>query len=228
MRCNIALLVALSLAGSPVLADRIGGTARADFSSNTLIVPCVLVNNLGNGLDGRYFDVELERRGNSFNYELSFVELEDSATCETIANFAEFEDVDLDDLVRGQGRGRGSDDDDNAVIVPPTADGVRMFLKCEVDSNATKSEVEIDVAGLVPGDYVARVTSGLDSVESAPLNVRAGERVEFEFDSDADDISRGDTEIPGSFIQNQSVLAAIINAEGATLVSAEARCKLDD
>lgn len=77
--------------------DRIGGSPKADFASNELTIPCVLVEGLDDSTDGMFFDIKLLRRGKSFNYELVAAAAEDTAMCQAIADFAEMEDEDLVD-----------------------------------------------------------------------------------------------------------------------------------
>lgn len=78
-------------------ADSITGTAKADFNNDEIQVPCVQIEGYGEELDGQYFDIIMKRRGASFNYELVLAELEDTAMCEDIANYAIFVDDDADD-----------------------------------------------------------------------------------------------------------------------------------
>ena len=59
------------------LADSVKGSAKADFSNDELEVPCVLIQGTGGNGDGRFYDIVLERRGKSFNYEMIFAERED-------------------------------------------------------------------------------------------------------------------------------------------------------
>lgn len=79
---KLALCAAISAAAVMIsqtaLADRVKGSARADFANGELLVPCVVIDGLGDSADGQYFDIILDQRGNSFNYELIFAEPEDT------------------------------------------------------------------------------------------------------------------------------------------------------
>ena len=78
----LAVIIFSLLSSSTALADDISGGARADFSTQELIVPCVKIMNSGDEeLDGHFFDIVLKQRGQSLNYEVSFGEPEESATC---------------------------------------------------------------------------------------------------------------------------------------------------
>lgn len=91
-----AVSAATLLMSHSVFADNIRGTARADFNNDEIQIPCVEIEGYGNELDGHFFDIIMERRGQSFNYELVLAELEDSTVCEDIANYAIFVDNDAE------------------------------------------------------------------------------------------------------------------------------------
>jgi len=102
-----AVSAATLLMSHSVFADNIRGTARADFNNDEIQIPCVEIEGYGNELDGQFFDIIMERRGQSFNYELVLAELEDSTVCEDIANYAIFVDHDAEN------DDDDSDDDDD-------------------------------------------------------------------------------------------------------------------
>ncbi len=187
-------IVGLYMFCSMVWADKISGASRADFLSNELIIPCVqVVNSDDETLNNRFFDVILERRGNSFNYELISAESEDQAHCQRVADFADF--------------------DDDVDTEPGAA---KILVRCEQRTN--RSKISVDGKDLVPGDYSATVTSGDGSVPSS-IQTTVGDEVEFDFDSAADDVAQGATEISADFIQNNAVDAGIADANGNTIVS---------
>jgi hypothetical protein len=84
----------LAIAADSTLADRVGGSPKANFSTNELTIPCVKIESLSEETEGMFYDIVLARRGNSYNYELSAAEPEDAALCQRIADFAEYEDDD--------------------------------------------------------------------------------------------------------------------------------------
>lgn len=202
-------LSALGLAVTAAQAqaqDPVGGTARADFATNELIIPCVKVENFDGAADGLYYDVVLDRRGNSFNYELTWAEPEDPALCELVSSVAIFED---DDLV--------PDGDDGE------ADAPRLLVRCELRPD--RSRISVDAKNLEAGDYVATVTSGGVTVESAGMTA-ADDEVEFDFDSDPDDVMEGATEIGAGFIQDNTVTAELLAdaASSDALLTATVSC----
>jgi len=183
-----------------VWADRISGVSRADFLSNELTVPCVQVINSDDvALNDQYFDVILERRGNSFNYELIFAESEDQAHCQRVAEFAAFDDD------------ANSDDD-------TSGDGAaKILVSCEKRTN--RSRVSVDGKNLASGDYSSIIMSGAGSAISL-IKTTVGDEVEFDFDSSADDVAKGAKEISSDFIQNGTVNAEIFDNDGNLVVSA--------
>ncbi len=82
MKILVVSIIAV-LAATPVIAkDRISGGARANFAKGTLVIPCVKILNSDNlELEDHFFDVILEQRGKSLNYEVVFGELESDEAC---------------------------------------------------------------------------------------------------------------------------------------------------
>ena len=107
--CAAVSMATLMLSQS-ALADRVKGSAKADFSNDELEVPCVLIEGTGGNGDGRFYDIVLERRGKSFNYEMIFAEREDGDMCAEMANYARFIDDDQEDE-------DDSDDDESMMIL---------------------------------------------------------------------------------------------------------------
>lgn len=225
MKINkLACALALSIIASPAWADRIGGSSRADFLSDELVIPCVKLKNYADddSLEGLYFDVRMERRGNSFNYELVEAIQENSDVCRKIAALAAFEDDDYDDS------DDDSDDDDGFSSSDPTGGGqaTRLFVGCEIDDeDGRESKVELKVLNLAPGSYRARVISGGANVVSLEKPASRFE-TEFKFKSDTDDSDK--TLITADFIQDNAVTGEILDANDGVVLSANAVCKIDD
>ena len=101
------------LSTSTVLAgDDISRGARADISNRVLIVPSVKVLNSGiDNLDGLYFDMTLEQRGKSLNYEVISGEQEDAAVCIPAAEAMLEADSDTSDI-DGEKIDQGDSDND--------------------------------------------------------------------------------------------------------------------
>jgi len=222
---KLAFALALSIVANPIWADRIGGSSRADFLTDELVIPCVKLKNFSDSnLEGLYFDVRLERRGNSFNYALVEAVQENSDVCRKIAALAAFEDDDYDNS--------DDDDDDNGFSHSSGSIGngkaTRLFVGCEIDDDdddGRESEIELKVLNLAPGDYRARVTSG-GNVEHSSVKQASRFETEFKFKSDTDDSDK--TLITADFIQDNTVTGEILDMNDVVVLSANAVCKIDD
>ena len=209
------------MAASTAQADRVKGSARADFGTDELLVPCVLIENHSEEFDGQYLDIVLDRRGKSFNYELTFAEPEDGAMCEEMSNYAIFIDDDStdDDSSDDDSSDDDSSDDDGD-------DASNLFVSCEVRSDRSKASV--NGKNLAAGDYYAVLTSGGNTITSESKNI-TGDEVEFDFDSDPDDIAEGAEAIESDFIQEDSVTGEIFAAATDELVLSETvSCRVTD
>ena len=117
------------------------------------------------------FDLIFDRRGKSFNYELKFGEVEDSAVCEDIANYALFVDDDADDTE--------GDPEDN------------IFASCEVTHVAqeqTAASISLKAKELEAGDYYAVVSSG-DNTLTAESKTIEEDEVESEEEEEEEEES---------------------------------------
>lgn len=269
----LALAVAAACTlSSTAMADRIKGGAKADFSTNELSIPCVLVSDLSEDTEGQYYDVVLERRGKSMNFELSFAEPEDSALCETISNFAEFhddddsEDEEDDEDSTDEDSSDGTDDDssddedssdddsgdgteddgsdeedstedDGSDGEDSTGDGTEddssdstddttaspsMFVSCEVDS--VRSQVSIEAKDLPEGEYYPLLTSGDNQLQGQIQAVTTGD-VNFDFDSDLDQVNAGAESIESDFITDNAISVEIFSVDSEeAIVSDETSC----
>lgn len=192
------LLAAMCLTGNLAFGheghgnDKIGGIPLADFGVNELRIPCVEVKNLDPKVDGHFFDVILDRRGNSMNFELKFAQVEDPNLCQAIADFAKFLDDDFDD--------------DGAANIQ---------VICKRREN--RSKVSVNAKNLSAGRYAAEIASGMNTAAS-PLKNTIGDEVEFDFDSDLGEIAEGATAIPPGFIQG-AVSAKVLSEAGKTVAA---------
>lgn len=208
-------LTALALASTfsyslAVAKDDIGGGPLADFRANELTVPCVEVNNLsGSNANNKFFDVVLDRRGNSMNFELTYAAPESAALCQRLADIAAFEDDDYSD--------------DNPA---PGENGFGILVRCELSGD--RSSISVDAKDLAAGTYVATILSGTNDETSLPLTI-SGDEVEFDFDSDEDEVDDGAFEIDDNFITSGlKVTAEIVNdATDKVVYSATGLCLAD-
>lgn len=114
------------------------------------------------------------------------------------------------------------------LIAAVPADAASLRLRCETRSSPLRSKISVDGRNVNPNAlYTARVISGTAQRTSRPRSAE-GDEVEFDFDSNPNDIRAGATAIPTTFIKNRSVRAVIFNASGQvvagpTLASCEAK-----
>jgi len=221
LKLSCAISFAAIMLSQPALADRVKGSAKADFSNDELEVPCVLIQGTGGNGDGRFYDIVLERRGKSFNYEMIFAEREDATMCEEMANYATFIDDDPeDDDSNDDVADDDSDDDDSN---DDSGDVANLFASCEVrdqSGDQVRSKIKVKAKDLTSGSYYAIVTSGDNTVQSEAYSTDEDE-LEIEFDNDADDVLEGAEAIEAGFIQDGSVLAEIFAADTDELLLSE-------
>lgn len=233
-----SLLSAAIAAASIILsqaahADRVKGSAKADFSNDEMQVPCVQIQGYSDAADGQFFDIVLTRRGNSFNYELTFAEPEDAAICEELANYAIFidDDEEEDDEDDMDDENESEDDEEDEEEDDNDSDPANLFASCEVrfdGEEQSRSKIKVKAKDLDAGDYYAVVSSGDNSIQSESISVDDDE-VEFEFDSDPDDVAEGAEAVEAGFIQNSKVTAELFAAAGdELLLSEEVSCLQKD
>ena len=221
LKLSCAISFAAIMLSQPALADRVKGSAKADFSNDELEVPCVLIQGTGGNGDGRFYDIVLERRGKSFNYEMIFAEREDATMCEEMANYATFIDDDPED--DDSNDDVADDDSDDDYSNDDSGDVANLFASCEVrdqSGDQVRSKIKVKAKDLTSGSYYAIVTSGDNTVQSEAYSTDEDE-LEIEFDNDADDVLEGAEAIEAGFIQDGSVLAEIFAADTDELLLSE-------
>ncbi len=114
---------------------------------------------------------------------------------------------------------------EQAIGVVPLAGSVR--LRCERRSN--RSKISVDGRNLSPrgGIFRARVRAAGGTATSGTRRA-VGDEVEFDFDSNRNDVREGATRIPASFIAARSgpdVVGEILNARGQVVASQGADCE---
>ena len=171
LKLSCAISFAAIMLSQPALADRVKGSAKADFANDELEVPYVLIQGTGGNGDGRFYDIVLERRGKSFNYEMIFAEREDATMCEEMANYATLIDDDPeDDDSNDDVADDDSDDDDSN---DDSGDVANLFASCEVrdqSGDQVRSKIKVKAKDLTSGSYYAIVTSGDNTVQSEAYN----------------------------------------------------------
>jgi hypothetical protein len=102
-------------------------------------------------------------------------------------------------------------------------------VRCETRGNPrTRSKVSVDGNNLAPGRYSAQIESGSNPTNTATSGTQPADddEVEFDFDSEQDDIADGATAIAADFIQGGKVTGKIRDASGNVVVQAEALCTM--
>lgn len=109
------------------------------------------------------------------------------------------------------------------LVLSITVEAATIRVRCEKRSN--RSKISIDGKDLARRNYKARVISGSNTVTSDP-QAAVGDEVEFDFDSDPDDIADGATPIAPNFIQSGKVTGKILNPAGYTVISDTVSCRV--
>jgi hypothetical protein len=99
-------------------------------------------------------------------------------------------------------------------------------VRCE--RRADRSKVSVDGNTLRSGTYSARIVSGANTAASGARST-VGDEVEFDFDSEPDEIAAGATPIGAGFIQGSppQVTGEILDAGGAVVAQATVTCELN-
>jgi hypothetical protein len=115
----------------------------------------------------------------------------------------------------------------SALSAPGINGSAPVEVKCERRSN--RSKISVDGNNLARGRYTARVTSGGNS-RTSPARQSVGDEVEFDFDSNRNDIAAGATAIPANFIvinpNGPDVTGRIINASGVVVRTQSVNCQV--
>src|SRR5262249_3042437 len=106
-----------------------------------------------------------------------------------------------------------------------TADAASVRVRCE--TRGDRSKISVDGNDLAAGSYTATVTSPASAASggvTALAKTAVGDEVEFDFDSNANDVAAGATSISPSFIQGNTVRGEIVG--GGVSVSGTATCRV--
>jgi hypothetical protein len=106
------------------------------------------------------------------------------------------------------------------------ASGNAISVSCE--KRSSRSRVSVDGRNLPSGSYTARITSGANS-KTSPARRTVGDEVEFDFDSNRNDIAEGATAISAGFIQvsaTPDVRGEILNASGTVVRTLGVNCRV--
>jgi hypothetical protein len=102
------------------------------------------------------------------------------------------------------------------------ASAATVRVKCE--KRETRSKISVDGRDLKPGNYMAVVLSG-DNEKASPLLPSVGDEIEFDFDSNRNNVAEGAIQISRSFIQGGRVTGQLLDEDGFTVAQATVRCR---
>ena len=103
--------------------------------------------------------------------------------------------------------------------------GDRNELRVRCERRPDRSKASVDGNNLASGIYRARLTSGANSATSGTQRT-VGDEVEFDFDSNRNDIAAGATAIAANFIQGGRVRGELLSSSGAVVASATVECRV--
>ncbi len=99
-------------------------------------------------------------------------------------------------------------------------------LKVTCEKRGTRSKASVDGNNLpVGGSYYAVLTSGANQAQTG-VAAATGDEVEFDFDSNANDIAQGAMPIAVNFIVDGRVSAQLRDASGRVVASGSAICRV--
>jgi hypothetical protein len=105
------------------------------------------------------------------------------------------------------------------------ADAAGIRVRCETRTDPPRSKISVDAKDLTPADgpFRAIVSSGRHRRATLP-QAAVGDEVEFDFDSDPDDVATGATRIGATFIQG-AVTGRILDAAGYEVANSTVNCR---
>ena len=98
-------------------------------------------------------------------------------------------------------------------------------LKISCEKRSARPKVSVDGNNLRAGTYFAIVTSGANTVQSGMAST-VGDELEFDFDSNSNDVVQGAAPIAANFIIDGRVAAQLRDAAGNVVASGTAICRV--
>ena len=106
---------------------------------------------------------------------------------------------------------------------------VALRVRCERRFNPARSRISVDADNVMSGArFKARVRSGTNAATS-PVATSVGDEVEFDFDSEPDDIASGDVAIAPNFIRlsaTPDVVGILLDTSGNVVARAGVNCEV--
>jgi hypothetical protein len=115
-----------------------------------------------------------------------------------------------------------------AIATADNVSGLAATLRVRCERRSSRSKISVDGNDLSPrnGSFRARVRAAGGTVTSAAKRA-VGDEVEFDFDSNRNDIAAGATRISATFIRARSgpdVIGQLLNAQGVVVASRGVEC----
>lgn len=98
-------------------------------------------------------------------------------------------------------------------------------VKISCEKRNARSKVSVDGNNLPAGPYFAVVSSGANQAQSQ-VAAAVGDEIEFDFDSNPNDIAQGAMPIAVNFVVDGRVTAQLRDATGRVVASSSAICRV--
>ena len=115
--------------------------------------------------------------------------------------------------------------DDSAAVAPLESLSSTRAIRVRCERRSGRSKASVDGNRLAAGRYRATIISGANSATSR-LGTAVGGQVEFDFDSNPNDVASGATRISATFIQGGRLTGQIKNSAGAVILSSTVACEV--
>jgi len=111
-----------------------------------------------------------------------------------------------------------------AALCLATAGAQAQSVRVRCESSPDRSKASVDGRDLAPGRYRAVLTSGSHTAES-PFDHTVDDEVEFDFDSNREDVQDGATKIGRHFIVDNHVTGTLLDVDGNTVAMKKSECR---
>ena len=98
-------------------------------------------------------------------------------------------------------------------------------IRVRCDSFPNRSRASVDGSDLAAGQYSAVLTSGAHHMAQSPDDAAVRGEVQFDFDSNRNDVLDGATRIGRHFIVDDMVTGSLLDAGGNVVATQSRRCR---
>lgn len=121
--------------------------------------------------------------------------------------------------------GLSATSDDASPATTASSSGSSRTIRVRCERRSGRSKASVDGNNLAAGQYRATIMSGSNSATTG-LRAAVSQEVEFDFDSNPNDIAAGATRISSTFIQGGRLTGQIKNAAGTVVLSSTVTCEV--